>query len=94
MLRFPPPDWKPTNIPVSVANKAWISQVDFSTRQMVRTSTFYVAWFIFLIGAGAGLMVIGNIVQIANDITGLKGELAWMATLAVQILAIGNATGR
>jgi len=94
LLRFPPHDWKAPNIPVSVANKAWISQVDFSTRQMVRTSTFYVAWFIFLIGAGAGLMVIGNVVQIANDITGLKGELAWMATLAVQILAIGNASGR
>jgi OFA family oxalate/formate antiporter-like MFS transporter len=61
---------------------------------MTRTITFYLAWFIFLIGAGAGLMVIGNAAQIATDVTGLKGPLAWMAVLAVQILAIGNSIGR
>jgi MFS family permease len=94
LLRFPPPEYKAPPPPTRTAGRSWVSPVDYKTREMTRTITFYVAWFIFLIGAGAGLMVIGNAAQIATDVTGLKGELAWMATLAVQILAIGNSLGR
>ncbi|MEM2961097.1 MAG: OFA family MFS transporter [Candidatus Bathyarchaeia archaeon] len=95
LLKFPPAEWKAPPVPPSTAKKAWVAaSVDFETRQMIKTNTFYVTWLIFLVGAGAGLMVIGNAAQIAADVTGLKGELAWMATLAVQILAIANACGR
>lgn len=95
LLRFPPAEWKAPQVSSKVAKKAWVAaSIDFETGQMVRTGTFYVTWLIFLIGAGAGLMVIGNAAQIAADVTGLKGELVWMATLAVQILAIANAFGR
>ena len=61
---------------------------------MVRTSTFYLAWIIYLVGAGAGLMVIGYGKIIATDITGLKGTLEWMAVLVVSVLAVANAVGR
>jgi len=52
------------------------------------------AWIIFLVGAGAGLMVIGYAKIIATDITGLKGSLEWMAVLAVSVIAVANAVGR
>jgi len=61
---------------------------------MLRTKTFYLAWLIYLVGAGAGLMIIGYAKLIATDITGLKSNLEWLATLAVSLLAISNAVGR
>lgn len=94
IMKFPPPDWK-TASPQKTAKKPWnVSTIEFTTRQMTKTSTFYITWLIFLIGTGAGLMVIGYAKLIATDITGLKGDLEWMAILSVSILAILNAIGR
>jgi MFS family permease len=73
LMRFPPPDWKAPPVP-SLAKKSWVSTVDFTPSQMVRTSTFYFAWFIFLLGSGAGLMVIGYAKLIAMDVTKLTIE--------------------
>jgi MFS family permease len=64
------------------------TQVDFSPSQMLKTSSFYILWGIYFVGAGAGLMVIGSIAGMAKL---SMGELAF---LAVVILAIGNAAGR
>jgi len=95
LLRFPPAEWKVPSAPASMSGKRLSAMSrDFSTDEMVRTSTFYVAWFIFLIGAGAGLMVIGYAKLIATDITGLRGSLEWLAVLAVSVLAVSNALGR
>jgi len=95
ILIFPPSDWKAPAVSQATANKAWVAACrDFSTREMLRSRTFYLAWMIYMIGAGAGLMVIGLTSQMAKDMTGLKGDLAWMALLAVQIYAVANASGR
>ena len=95
MMKFPPPDWKAPSQQTSVAVKQRsAATTDYTTNQMTRTSTFYITWTIFLIGAGAGLMVIGYAKLIAIDITGLKGNLEWIATLSVSILAASNAVGR
>lgn len=97
LLRFPPSDWHPPQHSASLETKSWNKrggEADFTTWEMVRTSTFYLSWFTFLIGAGAGLMIIGYAKLIATDITGLKGSLEWMAVLAVSILAASNALGR
>jgi len=95
ILTFPPVGWKAPTVPTSSAKKAWVAaSVDYTTSQMIRTTTFYTTWLIYLVGAGAGLMVIGNVTQIATDVAGLRGDLAWMATLAVQVLAMANACGR
>ena len=64
------------------------AQGDFTPSQMMKTSTFYILWLLYFIGAGAGLMVIGSIAGMAKV---SMGELAF---LAVAILAIGNAAGR
>ncbi|MBM4250239.1 MAG: OFA family MFS transporter [Euryarchaeota archaeon] len=95
MLVFPPADWKAPPVPAKTASKAWVAgSRDYTTREMLGTRTFYLAWFIYMVGAGAGLMVIGLTAQIAKDLTGLSGALAWMAVLAVQIYAVANASGR
>jgi len=95
ILRFPHTEWKAPSPKASTTTRPWSAAIkDFTTKQMVKTSTFYIAWFIFLIGAGAGLMVIGYAKLIATDITGLKGNLERLAVLAVSLLAVSNALGR
>jgi len=94
-LKFPSADWTPPAPKRASAPKPWATGAkDFTTNEMARTPTFYLAWIIYLVGAGAGLMVIGYAKIIATDITGLKGSLEWMAVLAVSVLAVANAVGR
>ncbi len=95
LMKFPSAEWKPPSSKASTTQKSWRkATIDFTNRQMLRTSTFYVTWAIFLIGAGAGLMVIGYAKLIATDITGLTGDLEWLAVLSVSVLAVSNAVGR
>lgn len=61
---------------------------DFRPSQMMKTANFYMLWFIYFIGAGAGLMVIGSVAGMA------KISMGEMAFLVVAIMAIGNAGGR
>jgi nitrate/nitrite transporter NarK len=56
--------------------------------EMLRTRAFYTIWFIYFIGAGAGLMVIGSVAGMA------KKSMGEMAFLVVAIMAVGNAGGR
>jgi MFS family permease len=56
--------------------------------QMLRSGSFWKLWFIYCIGAGAGLMVIGNVAGMAKQ---SMGEAAF---IAVAIMAVGNAAGR
>ncbi len=75
-------------------NKSWINNVDFTPKEVLKTSTFYLVWIVYAIGAGAGLAIIGYAKLIAMDITGLRNNLEYLATFTVSILAIGNASGR
>ncbi|HOY69864.1 MAG TPA: OFA family MFS transporter [Methylotenera sp.] len=59
-----------------------------SPLHVLRESRFWVLWMLMFIGAGAGLMVIGNLKPLAKL---SMGELAY---LAIVILAVGDATGR
>jgi len=94
-LRFPSADWVPPAPQKSATTKSWMaSDRDYLAGEMVRTRTFYLAWFIYLIGTGAGLMVIGYARQIATDFTGLVGGLEWLAVMAVSVLSVSNAVGR
>jgi MFS transporter, OFA family, oxalate/formate antiporter len=95
MMAFPPADWKAPPVPAATAKKAWVAACrDFSTAEMLKSKTFYLAWLIYMVGAGAGLMVVGLTKQIATDMTGLRDSLAWMALVAVQVYAVANASGR
>ncbi len=58
---------------------------DFTPSEMLKTRQFYLLWFMYACGAGAGLMVI----SIAKDLG--KAEAGVIAVVA---LAIGNGAGR
>ncbi|MFW5687675.1 MAG: OFA family MFS transporter [Bacteroidota bacterium] len=61
---------------------------DYTSAELFRLPSFYLIWFIFFIGSGAGLMVIGSISGMARN------SLGEAAFLAVAIIAVGNALGR
>ncbi len=56
---------------------------------MLRTWQFYVLWFMYACGAGAGLMIISKLAKIASDQAGIELGFALVAALAV-----GNGAGR
>ena len=61
---------------------------DFSPGEMLRTAAFYKLWFMYFIGAGAALIIIGGVAGMAKE---SMGSLAW---LVVALMAMGNAGGR
>jgi len=56
--------------------------------QIIRRFEFYLLWLAFLVGAGAGLMVIGSVAGMA------KKSLGEYAFWVVATVAVGNAGGR
>ena len=62
---------------------------DFSSKEMLCTAQFYMLWFMYACGAGAGLMVI----SVAKKIVAIHVAES-MAIAAVVGLAIGNGGGR
>ncbi len=63
-------------------------QNDSRPSDMMKKPSFYIIWFIYFIGAGSGLMVIGSVAGMA------KKSMGEMAFLVVAIMAVGNACGR
>jgi OFA family oxalate/formate antiporter-like MFS transporter len=85
----PPAGYVPADSPTTgTARTSTASQADAKPSEMLTTRTFYTIWFIYFIGAGVGLMVIGSVAGMA------KKSLGELAFLVVAILAIGNAAGR
>ncbi|MBN1336085.1 MAG: OFA family MFS transporter [Deltaproteobacteria bacterium] len=100
-MTWPPDGWKPAgwNPPAPVAGKAMAGSEDFTAGEMLRTPQFYMIFTTFLFGAGAGLMVIGNIKLFGNQelvAAGLTEEAATAATsLAMGVFyALANGLGR
>lgn len=89
-LTNPPAGYVPEgSAPASdTAKKVAPAQNDFKASEMMKTVSFYKMWFIYFIGAGAGLMVIGSVAGMA------KKSMGEMAFLVVALLAVGNAGGR
>lgn len=87
-LNNPPQGYVPAGASGSKANKAPAADINVSPMQMMRSGSFWKLWVIYFIGAGAGLMVIGNVAEMA------KSSMGEAAFAAVAIMAIGNAAGR
>ena len=62
--------------------------IDYSPKEMMKTSAFFKLWIMFCIGSGAGLMIIGGVAGMAKE--GM-GQMAW---IVVALMAVGNASGR
>ncbi len=61
---------------------------DFPPSEIIKTKAFYQLWFMFFVGSGAGLIIIGSVAGMAKT---SMGSMAW---IVVALMAIGNAGGR
>ena len=87
MLAAPPKDWVPEPSPARTS--VGQTKDDYLPREMLGTWQFYVLWFMYACGAGAGLMIISKLAQIASIQAGLT-----LGFVLVAVLAVGNGAGR
>ncbi|HUT88648.1 MAG TPA: OFA family MFS transporter [Thermoguttaceae bacterium] len=87
----PPKGFKPEGAASATApsSAAGAGKEDFTPKEMLGTSQFYVLWFLYACGAGAGLMVISKLAKIGE----LQANIENGAILVVA-MAIGNGAGR
>ena len=90
LLVNPPAGYSPAQAAPApgAENKPPAKSEDFTPSEMLRTRSFYMLWFVYFVGAGAGLMIIGNVAGMAKQ---ALGQSAWMV---VALMAVGNAGGR
>ena len=93
LLKPPPAGFVPTGTPAkpAVTSNGLVKKEEFTPWEMLRTWQFYVIWFMYAFGAGAGLMVISVTKKLGGDKT--IGTLE-VGTIMVVTLAIGNGAGR
>lgn len=89
MLAAPPKDWVPEGSPSPTEKGVGQTKSDYLPREMLGTWQFYVLWFMYACGAGAGLMIISKLAQIASIQAGLA-----LGFVLVAVLAVGNGAGR
>jgi len=83
----PPEGYVPGGVKPGAAAAAAKSE-SFSPLEMLCTSAFYKLWFMYFVGAGAALIIIGGVAGMAKK---SMGEMAWVV---VALMAVGNASGR
>jgi OFA family oxalate/formate antiporter-like MFS transporter len=88
LLRSPPADWVPEDAGAPVAANG-VALKEYGPSEMLRTREFYLLWFLYACGAGAGLMVIAKLAKIAQVQGGLE-----LGFILVAVLAVGNGLGR
>jgi nitrate/nitrite transporter NarK len=86
----PPKDYVPVDMPGKKTGRlpSTGKTVEQTPLQMMKTLTFYRLWFMYFVGAGAGLFIIGGVAVLAKK---SMGDAAWAV---VAFLAVGNAAGR
>lgn len=66
-------------------------EVEFTTKEMLKTKSFYALWACFVIGTFVGLTMVGIASIYAQETVGLKRETA---TILLSVFAIFNGIGR
>jgi OFA family oxalate/formate antiporter-like MFS transporter len=66
-----------------------VKKEDFGPKEMLGTVQFYLMWFLYACGAGAGLMIIAKLATIGKGQTGIE-----QGFILVAACAIGNGAGR
>ncbi len=90
ILKPPPAGYIPLgSLPANADAKSNNKKEDFSSKEMLTTWQFYIIWFMYVCGAGAGLMVISKLAAIADKQVGIT-----MGFVLVAVLALGNGGGR
>jgi len=89
LLKAPPAGFVPEGTVTPTASANSNKRENYTPKEMLCTGQFYMLWFMYACGAGAGLMVIGKLAAIAKQQGGLE-----LGFVLVAVLAIGNAGGR
>jgi len=89
LLTPPPKGYVPVGTPAPTSNTGVARKEDFTPFEMLKTWQFYVLWFMYACGAGAGLMIISKLAKIAQDQAGIT-----LGFVLVAVLAVGNGAGR
>jgi OFA family oxalate/formate antiporter-like MFS transporter len=90
LLRNPPAGYRPDGWEPPVVEGSKASSADFGWREMTKTRQFWMLWLMYMFGAAAGLLVIGNL-KPYGVFSGLTPEVAGTA---VGVLALFNGAGR
>jgi len=84
----PPAGYTPAGSAPAAGKTAAPKSNDYSPGKMLRSISFYKLWFMYFVGAGAALIIIGGVAGMAKK---SMGDLAW---IVVALMAVGNAGGR
>jgi OFA family oxalate/formate antiporter-like MFS transporter len=92
VMKNPPDGWKPAGWNPPTVGPGKKSVKAYQPKEMVRTKQFYLLWLMFIFGALAGLMVIGNVQNFAKHPTdGFAGHGLTDANQISNIAVIGAA---
>ena len=92
VMKNPPAGWKPAGWnPPECDPKNKKFGLNCKPREMCKTKTFYLLWLMFIIGALAGLMVIGNVQNFAKSPTDGFTANGFSVQEAVDYAVIGAA---
>ncbi|HVP58075.1 MAG TPA: OFA family MFS transporter [bacterium] len=89
ILRNPPAGYRPEGWTPPATSTA--TTCNYTPKQMLGSSQFYLVWLIYFFGCATGLMIIGQTSPIGQDLAKVSKETA---AIAVSVLAIFNAVGR
>lgn len=89
LIANPPSSWTPVTLPFGKRSLTTYATRDFTPQEMVRTRSFALLWVLFLLGTFAGLLVIGQMPQIAEEIAGFE-----YGFVPVALYAVANFLGR
>ena len=90
LLQNPPVGYKPAGWTPAPAAKAAGTTYEFTPGEVLKTPGFYFMWIAYALGTSAGLMVISQLVPFAKSV----GHPVTLATTAIFVGALGNASGR
>jgi OFA family oxalate/formate antiporter-like MFS transporter len=91
VMKNPPSGWKPAGWNPPQVQPGKKASVSLKPKGMLRTKSFYLLWMMFLIGALAGLMVIGNVQNFAKSTTDGFTANGFSAQDAIDFAVIGAA---
>ena len=91
LIQVPPPDYRPPNWTPSPIAAAALTVRDYTWKEMLRTSTFYLLFSIFVLACTSSMIMLNVGAVIGQEQAGMS---VGMATLSVTLLALFNFTGR
>lgn len=89
-LSNPPAGWCPAGLNAWEPKEVGNSRPDLEWSAMIKTLRFWILWFLFMLGASSGLMIIGHLAAFVQE----SGYTTQFAAMMVGLFALTNGTGR